>query len=54
MTRRQHHIADLEAKAAEFRLIADLATDKEARERNARLAVELEQTIDLLKQDHAA
>lgn len=50
MTRLQEQIAELETKAAEIELIAELATDKEARERNVRLARELNKTIDVLKQ----
>ena len=54
MTRLQNSIAELETKVAEIKLIADLATEKDARERNSRLAEELEKTIDLLKEGHAA
>jgi hypothetical protein len=47
----KERIAELETRAAEFELIAGLATDPETRERNARLA----ETVDLLReQKHAA
>ena len=46
MTDTQKRIAELEAKAAEFKLIADLATDPEARANNMRRAQALYDLID--------
>ena len=46
MEKLRKHIAELEAKAAEAALIAELATDPVARVRYARLAQELAQVIE--------
>jgi hypothetical protein len=54
MTYLETQIAELEAKAAEFVLIAEQATDPEAQERNIRIAQELYKTIDVLKRSYAA
>jgi hypothetical protein len=55
MTGLKERIAELETRAAEFELIAGLATDPEARARNARLAEEINKTVDLLcEQKYAA
>jgi hypothetical protein len=51
MEKLRKHVADLEAKAAEAALIADLATDPTARVKYARLAQELAQAIDGLRLD---
>jgi hypothetical protein len=47
-------IEELEAKAAEFKLIADLATDPEARANNARRAEGLRDLIERLRQQSEA
>ena len=54
MTELDQHIAELEAKAAEFKLIADLATDDAARADNTRRAQELLDLIDRLRKQEAA
>ena len=48
------HIAELETKAAEFKLIADLATDKNNRAANTRRAQELYELIERFKQQSEA
>jgi hypothetical protein len=53
MTYLEAQIAELETKAAEFSLIADLATDPDERERNEQLAEELRKTIDCLRRSSA-
>jgi len=50
MTDLGKRIAELETKAAEYKLIADLATDTEARAANTRRAQELLDLIEHLKQ----
>jgi hypothetical protein len=50
----ERHIAELETKAAEFKLIADLATNPDARAANTRRAQELLNLIEHLKQQSEA
>ena len=54
MTYLEAQIAEPETRAAEFKLIADQATDPDARERNEQLADELHKTIDCLRLGSAA
>jgi hypothetical protein len=54
MTGLHQRIAELEAKAAEFKLIADLATDPEARDNNTRRAQALYELIEKLRKQEAA
>jgi hypothetical protein len=54
MTELQARIAELETKAAEFELIAELAADPDTRARNSRLAQEIYEQIDKLRTQHAA
>ena len=49
MTYLQNQIAELEAKAAEFVLLAEQATDAKAQDLNTRIAQELYSTVDVLK-----
>lgn len=49
MTYLESQIAELEAKAAEFVLLADQATDTKAQDLNTRIAQELYSTVDVLK-----
>jgi hypothetical protein len=48
------HIEELEIKAAESALIADLSTDREARTTNSRLAEELREGAARLRRQQAA
>jgi len=50
----ERHIAELQTKAAEFKLIADLATEPDARAANGRRAQELLDLIELLRQQSEA
>jgi hypothetical protein len=50
----ERHVAELQTKAAEFKLIADLATDQDARAANTRCAQELLNLIEHLRQQSEA
>jgi len=45
----ENEIAELEAKAAGFVLLAEQATDTEAQDLNTRIAQELFNTVDVLR-----